>query len=167
MEHNKTFDFSIIRNLRMKRGLTAEELATRSKMTRATVVKIESGKGNPTIETISALGRVFQLSASQLIAMAETARVEKRESAPFEKDGFKEFHLSFPNFAIYCLEAGTGVKSVSKPHLHENTAEVCLVLSGRLRVRVMDETCELGPRMAIRFKALQSIAWKPLPNQNF
>ncbi len=48
MEHK--FDFSIIRNLRMKQGLTAEALAQKADVTRATVVKLESGKGNPTIE---------------------------------------------------------------------------------------------------------------------
>ena len=63
----KTFDFSIIKTLRMKWGLTAEELAARAGLTRATVAKIESGNGNPTIETIGAISRVVALSANELI----------------------------------------------------------------------------------------------------
>ncbi len=68
MDHK--FDFSVVGNLRMKQGLTAEALAQNAKTTWATIVKLESGKGNTTIEILSALGRVFQLGASQLVQMA-------------------------------------------------------------------------------------------------
>ena len=70
------FDFSIIRTLRMKWGLSAEELAKRANVTRATVAKIESGDGNPTIETIESLSNVFQLTSSELIRLAEVAQCE-------------------------------------------------------------------------------------------
>jgi transcriptional regulator with XRE-family HTH domain len=46
------------------------------KFSRATGVKLESGKGNPTIETLRALEQVFQLGVSQLVQMAETGTVE-------------------------------------------------------------------------------------------
>ncbi|GAB6906458.1 Helix-turn-helix domain protein [Desulfosarcina cetonica] len=150
----KEFDFSIIKALRMKWGLTAEELAARANITRVTVAKIESGNGNPTIETLGALSRVFQLPASELIRMAEVAHCERGETAPFADDGLEGAHIRFSNFEIYRLKAGAGIRKISEPGYHENTAEVCLVNSGTIRITVRGESHDLGPDMAIRFKAL-------------
>jgi len=150
----KKFDFSVIRNLRMKWGLTAEELAARANITRATVAKIEAGNGNPTIETIEALSRVFQLSASELIRLAEVAHCEVGKTSPFKEDDLEGSHIWFPNFEIYHMNAGIGVQKASAPQYHENTAEVWMVLSGRIRMTVGGEFHELRPGMAMRFKAL-------------
>ena len=150
----KTINFSIIKTLRMKWGLTAEELAARAGITRATVAKIESGNGNPTIETIGAISQVFQLHASDLIRMAEAAHIETAESAPFDDLGLTGTHIRFPNFEVYHLRGRSGASTTSNPGIHENTAEVCMVIAGRVRVSVKDETHDLTPGMAIRFKAL-------------
>lgn len=77
----------------MKWGLTAEELAARAGLTRATVVKMESGYGNPTIETIAALSRAFTLSARELIRMAEVPRVETGKQTVFQDDVFTGEHI--------------------------------------------------------------------------
>lgn len=150
----KMFDFSIIKTLRMKWGLTAEELAARAGLTRATVAKIESGNGNPTIETVGAISRVVQLPASELIRMAETAHIETAKTTPFENGDLIGQNIRFPGFEIYRLKAKSGVSQTSDPGYHENTAEVCLVIKGKVRITVQDQTYELGPDMAIRFKAL-------------
>lgn len=148
------FDFSIIRTLRRKRGMTAEELAGHAGLTRATVAKIEGGDGNPTIETIQALSRVLQLTSSELIRLAEVAHCEAATTTPFKKERFEGEHIRFPNFEVYHLRAQPGARKESDPQNHENTAEVCLVLSGRVKVTVGGQSHELGPGMAVRFKAL-------------
>lgn len=150
----KRFDFSIVRNLRTKWGLTAEELARKANITRATVAKIESGNGNPTIETIGAISHVFQLSASELIRLSEKAQLEPGKTTGYREDGFEGTHIWFPNFEIYHLKAPTAKSQLSDPQRHDNTAEVCVVLKGRLRITVGGQTHELGPGMAMRFKAL-------------
>ncbi len=148
------FDFSIIKTLRMKLGLTAEELAARARITRATVAKIESGNGNPTIETLGALSRVFQISTSELIRMAEGSPCEAGENRPFVHDGLQGTHIRFPHFEIFHLEARAGTCHVSEAGFHENTAEVCLVVAGKVRLTVEGDSYLLVPDMAIRFKAL-------------
>lgn len=150
----KIFDFSIIKTLRMKWGFTAEELAARANVTRATVAKIESGNGNPTIETLGALSRAFQLPASELIRMAEVSHCETGETVPFADGGLTGVLIRFPGFEIYRLKAPAGVRRASEPGYHENTAEVCLVTAGKIRITVQEESHELGPDMTIRFKAL-------------
>lgn len=138
----------------MKRGLTAEELAKRANLTRATVSKIEGGDGNPTIETIEALSSVLQLSASELIRLAEAAHCEMARTKTFKTDRFEGTHFWFPNFEVYYIRADAGVRKESDPERHENTAEICLVLAGKVKVTVRGQSHELGPGMALRFKAL-------------
>ena len=139
------FDFSIIRSLRTKWGLTAEELAKRANMTRATVAKIEAGDGNPTIETIDALSSVFQLTSSELIRLAEVAQCETATTKAFKTDKFDGVHIWFPNFEVYFIQADSNVRKESDPRRHENTAEICLVLSGKVIANVAGQSYRWFP----------------------
>lgn len=117
----KHFDFSVIRTLRRKRGLTAEQLAQKAGLTRATVSKIEAGEGNPTLETIEAIGNVFQLSASELLRLAEIAQCEEAKTRTFHAEGIEGAHIQFPNFEVFRVKARTGARKLSEPQHHENT----------------------------------------------
>ncbi|MBM4289412.1 MAG: helix-turn-helix domain-containing protein [Deltaproteobacteria bacterium] len=161
------FDFSIIRTLRTKWGITAEELARRANLTRATIAKLEGGDSNPTIETIEALSRVFQLTSSELIRLAEVAHCEEATTKVFQADGFAGTHIWFPHFEAYHIRAVAGVRKDSDMRLHENTAEICLVLSGKVRVTVRGKSHELGPGMALRFKALYEHHFDIVDNSEF
>ena len=164
---SKRFDFSVIRNLRMKWGITAEELANRAGLTRATVAKIEAGDGNPTIETIEGLSRVFQLTSSELVRLAEVTQCETAQTKRFKRGNLSGAHIKFPNFEIFHIQAGAGVRKESDPKFHENTAEVCLVLSGRVSAVVAGNPHELGPGEAIRFKAMQDHYFDILEDAEF
>lgn len=155
MKQKQDFDFSIVRNLRMKRGLTAEALAKQADITRATIVKLESGRGNPTIETLAAIGSVFGLGAGRLAQMAETGTAESGRTTPYDRDGFKGFQVCFPGFELFYLKAPRGSRSVSRPDLHDHTAEICVVISGQVEITVQGDGTVLGPGDAMRFKALQ------------
>ena len=148
------FDFSIIKTLRMKWGVTAEELATRANITRATVAKIESGNGNPTIDTLAALSQVFQMPVSELIRASERTVCEYGQNERYDVNGIRGTRIGFPGFELFHLKAGAGITQNSEPLFHGNTAEICVVISGTLRITVQGETHELDPDSALRFKAL-------------
>ncbi|MFH1138536.1 MAG: XRE family transcriptional regulator [Pseudomonadota bacterium] len=148
-------DFSVIRNLRLKWGLTSEELAGMAGLTRATVAKMESGEGNPTMETIEVLSAAFQLAPSELVRLAEPSRCEVSQNAHFGAEGLEVEHVWWPGFEIYWVRGRAGRRKESDPRRHENTAEVCLVLEGLVRAVVGGEPLELGPGRAIRFQALR------------
>jgi XRE family transcriptional regulator, regulator of sulfur utilization len=152
----KRFDFSVIRTLRMKRGFTAEQLAKKAGLTRATIAKIEGGDGNPTIETIESLSNVFNLSSSEFIRLAELTRYEQAAIKSILEEGIEGEQIWFPDFEIIRLRAKTGLCKIADPKDHENTAEVCLVLSGRVKVKVAGNSHELAAGMAIRYKAMQA-----------
>ncbi len=155
MTNLSRFDFSVVRTLRLKWGLTADQLAKKAGLTRATIMKIEGSDSNPTLETIESLSRVFNLSSSELIRLAEVAQCEQGTVKAFKEKGRNVSHTWFPDFEIYHVQAEKGVRKMSEPDRHENTAEVCKVLSGKIKVCLAGQEHELGPGMAIRFKALQ------------
>ena len=148
------FDFSIIKTLRMKWGLTAEELANKANITRATVAKIESGNGNPTIDTLAALSRVFQMPVSELIRASERTVCEHGQTERYDVNAIHGTRIGFPGFEMFHLRARAGIEQDSEPVFHENTSEICVVLSGTLQITVQGETHSLGPQAALRFKAL-------------
>ena len=124
-------------------------------ITRATVTKIEGGVGNPTLETIESLSRVFHLTASELLRLGEVAHCEQPAVKSFRQKGIEVSHIWFPDFEIFRVQAESGARKITELEHHENTAEVCLVLSGRIKMSVGGRIHELGPGMALRFKALQ------------
>lgn len=163
----KGFDFSVIRTLRKKQGWTIEELAAKAKLTRLTVAKIETGKGNPTMDTVEALARVFQLAPSELIRMAENKIAELAGVSDFQSPGIHGKLHQFPNFEIYHLRGPAGSRTEFDPGLHENTAEICLLLTGKLLVTVSGQSQELQPGTALRFKAIQEHQIEVLEDAEF
>jgi XRE family transcriptional regulator, regulator of sulfur utilization len=167
MSDNTRFDFSVIRTLRSKRGLTAEQLAEKAGVARVTVAKIEGGEGNPTLDTIRALSNVFQLSASELIRLAEVEQCEEPEVKSFRDKGMDVNHIYFPGFEIFHIRAGTGLRYISNPEYHDNTAEVCLIISGKIRVKIAGQFYEMETGMAMRFKALQEHEFEIIEDADF
>jgi transcriptional regulator with XRE-family HTH domain len=150
----KRFDFSVLKTLRQKRGLTAEQLAEKANVTRATVAKMESGFNNPTVQTIDALARVFQLSSSELLRLAEGVRLDLGRVEQFIRPGYGGNRIYFDKLEIYWLKAEKGVGIESEFELHEDTAEVCFVLSGHLVLTVGEQEITVMEGMAVRFNAL-------------
>ena len=150
----KRLDLSVIRNLRIKKGLTGEEFAREANLTRSTVAKIEAGNGNPTIETLAAMAEVFQLRPSELVRMAEGDRLEGGVCEPFVRPGYRGIRMRFLDFELFHLTADRGIKIESEPDLHENTMELCLVLKGGLILTVGGQSRELDSGTGFRYNAL-------------
>lgn len=90
-----------IATVRRQRGLTLEELASRSGVSRATLSRIERGETSPTAHVLGGLCGVFGLTMSQLLlgAEAEAASLVRASAAPVWLDpetGFRRTSVSPP-----------------------------------------------------------------------
>jgi transcriptional regulator with XRE-family HTH domain len=56
-----------VRRFRMERGLSLGDVARRSGLSKQTLSKLESGGGNPTVETLAALGAALDVSLRRLL----------------------------------------------------------------------------------------------------
>lgn len=148
-------DFSILRTLRVKKGLSAEDVAKASGLTRATVLKVEGANGNPTMSTVESLARYFDLSPSELIRMAENSSCEKAISQQMKRGEVEGQHISFRDFEMFYFHAKAGLAIQSDPKFHEHSREIFYLMKGKLHVTVGEEEHEMNAGDAIRFKALQ------------
>jgi len=60
-----------VRELRLQRGMTQEEVAERVGVSRQTIISIESGRYNPSIVLAYKLARSFSLSIEELFLCGE------------------------------------------------------------------------------------------------
>jgi transcriptional regulator with XRE-family HTH domain len=150
-----------LRRLRKERGLSLDQLAALSGVSRAALSHIEGAHANPTLSLLwkvaVGLGVPFQLLLGANKA-GNTQVLRQGEAPPLRSaDGRMESRLlspagASPRHDIYQLRFLPKGLHQSEPH-GEGTAEVLIVLSGAMRLSVGDEAHELAAGDSIFFHA--------------
>ena len=149
------YDFSVIKTLRKKRNLGAEDLAAKAGLTRATIAKLEAGEGNPTVGTLDALAKAMDLSASELLRLAESDSLRLPHVTKVRRAHYQGRRYQVGRLDFFHLSAEAGHTLRFDTAWHDDTGEVILLLTGRLRVRVGRREHEMKRGEALGFKALQ------------
>lgn len=145
----------IARTLRREResvGLSVSELARRAGVSKATVSQLESGSGNPSVETLWALGVALGVPFAVLVdeqANAPTLiRADDLAGVPSSAAAYSATLLSAsPPGArrdVYLIRAEPGDARRSDPH-HPGTVEHVVLLAGRAEVGPDEAPVELRP----------------------
>jgi Predicted transcriptional regulators len=141
-----------LRRERQRAGLTLSEVARRAGIAKSTLSQLEAGTGNPSIETLWALGVALGVPFSQLVD-PPTARVRVVRA-----DARTTFHADHADFAATLLSAGDhparrdlyvltiepDSARMADPHI-PGSVEHIVVAAGRLRTGPTDAPIELGP----------------------
>jgi transcriptional regulator with XRE-family HTH domain len=147
------FDFSVVRELRKREGMNIAELSRRSGVSAAVISKLERNQTRAELETLFKLSRVLGISATDILALAESRTAHKEHATRHNAGGFTFQEIRYAN--IRCL-AGTAPAGsrVSRPEIHRDDYEVCWVLRGHVRFSLPNETHELAAGEAIQFDAV-------------
>lgn len=145
-------DFSVVRELRKRAGLTLADVSERSGISVAVLSKLERNHNLIELETLYRLARTFGLSASDLLGLAENCvahskRAERYSSGPFDFE-----RVSFKGSDIFYASARAGER-LSKPEAHGDEFEICWVREGLVRIELPREQHQLGPDDALKFDA--------------
>jgi transcriptional regulator with XRE-family HTH domain len=149
-----------LREKRKTRGMSLDELAVASGVSRAALSQIELCKSNPSLGVLwkiaVGLGIPFaELMGGEGQGMAVLRRSDaqvlrsadgKLESRPLSPAG------SNPWVELYELRLAARASHSSDPHA-SGTREIVVVLSGQLNLRVGAEVCQLAPGDSISFRA--------------
>jgi transcriptional regulator with XRE-family HTH domain len=147
-----------LRVARTARGLSLSELARRSGIGKATLSQLESGGGNPTIETVFSLARVLEVAISDLLDQRAGGALTVVRAAEVEVLRGEGVDLR----PLRRIEAGDGVFEAydqvfrgDAPQRSQGHAgiEHTIVQTGRLRVEVAGRTVEAGPGDYVGFDA--------------
>lgn len=137
---------------RSRAGLSITELARRAGIGKSTLSQLESGEGNPSIETLWALSLALDIQFSALVdAPAPTVQVIRLGEGPVITAGDADFYTTALMSAarpgtrrdIYLIRAEPGKPHVSQPHSRGVTEHV-IVAAGRALVGPTDHAVELS-----------------------
>ncbi|MFB7251866.1 helix-turn-helix domain-containing protein [Microbacterium sp. NPDC056234] len=145
----------IARTLRREReaaSLSVSELARRAGLSKATVSQLESGAGNPSVETLWALGVALGIPFATLVDQQASAptliRADELAGVPSAAAAYSATLLAAsPPGArrdIYLIQAEPGDPRRSEPH-HPGTVEHVVLISGQAHVGPTADTELLNP----------------------
>ncbi|MBB5131854.1 transcriptional regulator with XRE-family HTH domain [Thermocatellispora tengchongensis] len=141
-----------LRRERERAGLSLTELARRAEISKSTLSQLESGTGNPSVETLWALGVALNVPFGRLVQPpAPAVQVIRRGEGPAvaseRADYIATLLASCPPHArrdIYLISAEPGTARESDPHM-PGVVEHVVICSGRARLGIAEDPVELGP----------------------
>jgi transcriptional regulator with XRE-family HTH domain len=141
-----------LRRERERHGLSLTELAKRAGIAKSTLSQLESASGNPSVETLWALGVALDVPFSRLVdpprPQVQVIRAGEGPAVHSERADYVATLLaSCPPHArrdIYLISAEPGSKRESEPHM-PGVVEHVVIGAGRALVGLIDEPVEVGP----------------------
>ncbi len=151
-----------LRDKRKARGLSLDQLAAASGVSRAALSQIETGKSNPSLGVLWKIAVGLGIPFSDLLGSGTTgATVLRRGDAQVLRsaDGRLESRPlspagSSPWVEVYELRLAARSSHAADPHA-SGTHEVLVVLSGALKMRLGAEVYELAAGDSVSFRADQ------------
>jgi transcriptional regulator with XRE-family HTH domain len=137
---------------RQRAGLSLAEVARRAGIAKSTLSQLESGTGNPSVETLWALSVTLEVPFAQLVEpprpRVQIIRAGQGPALAAERADYVATLLaSSPPHArrdIYLVSAQPGTARESDPHM-PGVVEHVVLSAGRALVGVAEEPVELGP----------------------
>ena len=166
-----------LRRERDRAGITLTELARRAGLAKSTLSQLEAGTGNPSIETLWALGVALGVPFSRLVEPPEpTVRVVRAGEGPRLRADGADFTAGLlaagsPHTRrdLYIMELEPGDSRQAAAHL-PGSVEHLVVAAGRMRAGPAGEPVELAAGDYITFpgdaahqyEALEAGTWAVL-----
>ena len=141
-----------LRRERERTGLSLSEVAKRAGIAKSTLSQLEQGSGNPSVETLWALGVALDVPFSRLVDPPKpTVQIIRAGDGPVvysEKANWAATLLAScpPNARrdLYLITAEPGTARESDPHM-PGVVEHVVVSTGLARVGLLKEPVEVGP----------------------
>lgn len=150
-----------LRHRRKVRGMSLDDLAKASGVSRAALSQIETCKTNPTVGLLWKIAVGLGIPIAELIGASVSgavsvlrrgdAQVLRSTDGRFESRPLAPAGVS-PLCEVYELRLNARSLHRAEPHA-PGTHEIVVVLSGLLRMKVDEETHDLGPGDSISFVA--------------
>jgi transcriptional regulator with XRE-family HTH domain len=146
-----------LRELRLKRGWTLEELACRSSLSKAFLSRLESGDRQASIAAVLTLSRIFGVSLASLfeseLATEPCVIVRGAEAVEKSVNGLKYVPLSNAGrfFNLQPIKVTVPAARRGHEHYHHDGEEWIYVLSGALTLSLAGKTHDLAPGDAAHF----------------
>ncbi|HEY9408783.1 MAG TPA: XRE family transcriptional regulator [Jiangellaceae bacterium] len=154
---------------RQRAGLSLAEVARRAGIAKSTLSQLESGTGNPSIETLWALSITLDVPFARLVdpprAAVQVIRAGEGPALASDQSDYLATILSScpPNARrdIYLVTSQPGSPRRSDPHMR-GVVEHVVLSSGRARVGPVDDPVELRPGDYVAYPADEAHVFEAL-----
>ncbi len=153
MNAERHYDFTILRSLRKTQGYTIADVAENSGISTAVISRIERNQAVPELETLGRMAKVFGMSATDLLGLAESRLAQITGAQQYTSGGFAFQNINFMNVQVFYGSGPAGAKA-SRPEVHHNDTEICWVITGKVEVVVGEDRYSLKSGEAIQFDAM-------------
>ena len=158
-----------VRRLRVRAGLSLRELAARAEVSTSTLSNLESGTGNPGVETLVHISGALGVPFSELVMPHEPeVLVQRADQGVVVKAAGAEFTSRLLVAAsgrsvteVYEAKMEPGDVYRAEPHL-PGVSESVIVIRGRMRVGPAHATVALAPGDRASFAADQPHTYEAL-----
>ena len=141
-----------LRRERERAGLSLTELARRAGVAKSTLSQLEAATGNPSVETLWALGVALDVPFAQLVEptrpQVQIIRAGEGPAVHSEQADYVATLLAScpPNARrdLYLITAQPGAPRKSEPHM-PGVVEHVVLAAGRARTGLLDDPVELSP----------------------
>jgi transcriptional regulator with XRE-family HTH domain len=146
-----------MKDQRIKRGWTLEELAERSGLSKPFLSRLEAGSRQASIAAVLTLSQVFGTSLATLFETPPVADpcliVRKADATPHEAHGLTYVPLSKADqsFNLRPLRITVSSKRRGSQHYQHDGEEWIYVLAGKLMLSLAGNTYDLDPGDAVHF----------------
>jgi len=147
-----TLDFSVVRDLRKRAGMTLEDVSQKSGLSIAGLSKLERNQNMIELDTLYRLARVFGLSATDLLTLAESCSAHLKTAEVYSSGPFDFERVCFKGLGCFNVRARAGER-LSKPEAHGDEFEICWVREGRVLITLPREQHSLQSGQALKFDA--------------
>jgi transcriptional regulator with XRE-family HTH domain len=143
-----------LRELREARGLSVSQLARQTGLGKGTLSELESGRRNPTLQTLYAVTTALGVPLSAALPPGE---VEQPGAAPIRGDAIEavlvdRFEDAASTTELYRTRLRAGRQQDSEPHA-AGVTEHWLVYAGTVAMGPVDRMVHLGPGDSTSFTA--------------
>ena len=150
---DEMYNFSVVRDLRKREGLTIADLSEKTGISPAVISKLERNQAVAGLGTLFRLARAFGITAAELLALIESRTAQCKKETERIAGDFHFRMIEFANSKCYYAEASKGAKR-SNPDAHRDDYETCWVLEGAVKVVLPYETHVLKTGDCLQFDAL-------------
>jgi transcriptional regulator with XRE-family HTH domain len=147
------YDFTVVRQLRKRDGLTIEALSKRTGISPAVISKLERNQTSAELATLFSISRAFGINTTDLLQLAESRTGHRKHETSHKSGSFTFREITYSNVRALIGEASAGGK-VSNPEIHHDDYEVCWVLEGHVRVILPNEQHNLQAGQCVQFDAI-------------
>jgi transcriptional regulator with XRE-family HTH domain len=154
-----------VRSLRRERGLTIEQLAAATGLTKGFISQLERDRTAPSLSSIARICDALGVRLSHIFeAEPPPALVRRQERVPGDRTLTSQSYLlssrEEPRFQVIESEVAPGAGAGEELHSLPGEVEFVYVLEGALELRVSEETHTLQAGDAITYRLSKPHTWR-------